>query len=133
MDKFFYLATLPLMVFVATLDGNTRHAVWLLVLTVLFLMRDQWVTFLRAMGSPYGVSGGAHWIGKLRTGLSFPLIWSIYYFEEAPAAVQFIPAPALYAFEIVAVVVNVLSLVVYTKLYWPCMQQAANLEQNAPS
>ncbi len=46
MDKFFYLATLPLLVFVAIHNDHLRHGTLLLVLTFLFLSRDQWVTFL---------------------------------------------------------------------------------------
>jgi CDP-diacylglycerol--glycerol-3-phosphate 3-phosphatidyltransferase len=130
MDKFFYLATFPLLIFVAVKNawGPTphlyarAHAVFLLVLTLLFLTRDQWVTFLRSIGSIYSVSGRAHWSGKLRTIITFPLICVIYHVEEAPR--QLIPMSALLAFEGVALVINALSLYVYTRNYWPYLRRS---------
>jgi len=127
MDKFFYLATFPLLVFVATINGHTSHAVFLLVLTVLFLTRDQWVTFLRAIGSIYNVSGGAHWSGKVRTALNFPLICAIYYFEEAPEMIQLDVWPLLLTFEIIGLIVNMISLYMYTSYYWPYLRKSAAL------
>ncbi|MBM4148568.1 MAG: hypothetical protein FJ224_05945 [Lentisphaerae bacterium] len=124
MDKFFYLASLPLLVFVAQRNGNEFHSVLLLVLTILFLLRDQWVTFLRSMGSIFNVSGAADWSGKLRTAVNFPLICAVYFYEEAPAGLQFIPAWAIYAFEALGVAVTLVSLYTYTRRYWPCLARA---------
>lgn len=129
MDKFFYLTTFPLMVFVATLNGHTTHATVLLVLTVLFLTRDQWVTFLRSIGSMYNVSGCANWSGKLRTALNFPLVCAVYYFEEAPRSLRWGSWVLLYVFEILAMIVNLISLYVYTRHYWPYLRRSAVLEQ----
>jgi len=126
MDKFFFLATLPLLVFVATTNGNLRHATTLLVLTLLFLTRDQWVTFLRSIGSMYNISGRANWSGKLRTGINFPLVCAIYFFEEAPWSL--IPAWALYVFEAVAFLVNFLTLYIYTRTYWPALRRSVQLD-----
>jgi phosphatidylglycerophosphate synthase len=126
MDKFFYLASLPLLVYVAAIKPDHQfHARTLLVLTLLFLARDQWVTFLRSIGSMYNVSGGAHWSGKLRTAFNFPLICGIYYFEEAPARVQFLNFGTVYFFETIGVVLNLLSLYLYTARYWPSLRAAA--------
>ncbi|MBN1556858.1 MAG: CDP-alcohol phosphatidyltransferase family protein [Lentisphaerae bacterium] len=125
MDKFFYLATFPLLVFVAMRNGHTGHGILLLVFTMLFLARDQWVTFLRSIGSMYRVSGAANWSGKLRTGLTFPLICTVYYYEESPW--PFLPPLLVYAFETVAMVINVLSLVIYTRLYWPYLRRSARV------
>ena len=129
MDKFFYLSTFPLLIFVACMNNHTGHAVMLLVMTVLFLTRDQWVTFLRAIGSIYGVSGCANWSGKLRTAMNFPLICAIYYFEETPPQYQFINATLLHLFEIVALIVNMISLYVYTSYYWPHLRKSAKLKE----
>lgn len=126
MDKFFYLASLPLCVFVATMkEGNHVHATGLLVLTLLFLARDQWVTFLRSIGSLYNVSGRAHWSGKLRTAFNFPLICLIYYFEEAPASFPRLPGLLIYVLEGTGVVLNFLSLCIYTVRYWPSLRKSA--------
>ena len=127
MDKFFYLATLPLLVFLATHNGHNRHALALLIMTVCFLSRDQWVTFLRSIGSIYNVSGGAHVIGKVRTFLNFPLIGLIYLFEESP--VPLIPDIAIYVFEAIAVVINFISVYTYTKWYWPYLKKSASLSE----
>lgn len=130
MDKFFYLATFPLLVYVAAINGHTGHATFLLVLTMLFLTRDQWVTFLRSIGAIYNVSGGASFAGKLRTSITFPLICVAYYFEEAPEQYQFINATALYVFEAVALIVNTASVYIYTKRYWPYLIKATDLKEN---
>ena len=126
MDKFFYLATFPLLVFVTMKQGHTGHGVLLLVFTMLFLARDQWVTFLRSIGSIYQVSGSANWSGKLRTAMTFPLICAIYYYEVSPW--PFIPRVLLHAFEVLALAVNALSLVIYTRLYWPYLKKSASVD-----
>lgn len=127
MDKFFYLTSLPLLVYLAQKHGHPVHAVFLLIMTLFFLVRDQWVTFLRSIGSMYNVSGGASWLGKFRTGLNFPLICVIYFYEAAPddAILRYIiRGPQLYIFEAVGFVVNLLSMVSYTQRYWPCLLRA---------
>lgn len=126
MDKFFYLATLPLLVYLALLNGHTPHAIALLCITLAFLTRDQWVTFLRSIGSLYQVSGGAHWAGKVRTALNFPLLGAIYLFEEAP--VRLIPGFLIYVFEGIAIIVNAISIYTYTRYYWPYLRRAASLK-----
>ncbi|MDA0991209.1 MAG: CDP-alcohol phosphatidyltransferase family protein [Verrucomicrobia bacterium] len=126
MDKFFYLATLPLLVFVAQRNDHTTHAIVLLVITVTFLTRDQWVTFLRAIGSMYNVSGGAQWAGKLRTAINFPLVIFIYLYEEWPALN--IPLASVYAFEGLAMLINFVSLYTYTHHYWPYIRKATRIK-----
>lgn len=122
MDKFFYLGTMPLLVFVAVHNGHVRHAMALLVLTVFFLSRDQWVTFLRAVGSAYAAPGGASWAGKLRTSINFPLICAIYYLEESPFRLG-VPAVLVYVFEGVALLVNAATIHIYTRRYWPHLRR----------
>jgi len=128
MDKFFYLASLPLLVFVTAKEGKLEHSTLLLILTLFFLARDQWVTFLRSIGSIYNVSGQANWSGKLRTALNFPMICTVYYFEQAPDRIQFVPAILTYAFVMLTLVITVISLFVYTKQYWPYLCKAASVD-----
>ena len=138
MDKFFYLATFPLLIFVAVKNAwgpvphlyARTHAVFLLVLTLLFLARDQWVTFLRSIGSIYNVSGQAHWSGKWRTIITFPLVCAIYLVEEAPPRLQLVPMWLLYAFEILALGINILSVSIYTRHYWPYLRRSADFDPN---
>ena len=125
MDKLFYLTSLPLLVFVATKDGHTQHGLVLLVMTVLLLARDQWVTFLRSIGSIYNVSGCANWSGKLRTSINFPLICIIYFFEEFPA--DFVSIKLIYACEAVALIINAITLFIYTRHYWPYLRKSASI------
>lgn len=126
MDKLFYLSTLPLLVFVATRNNHLSHAIFLLVMTVFFLARDQWVTFLRSIGSMYAVSGSANWAGKLRTIINFPMICAVYYFEEAPARWEWIPPWLMHSFEGVAFVINFVSLYIYSRQYWPYLEKSAH-------
>ncbi len=130
MDKFFYLASLPLLAFVAAIqpEPNMVHARLLLVITLLFLARDQWVTFLRSIGAIYSVSGKASWAGKLRTAIIFPLICVIYYSIEAPPAWQFVPSWFVYAFEMVALLITLLTLYTYTRSYWPSLRKSARIK-----
>jgi phosphatidylglycerophosphate synthase len=93
-------------------------------MTVMFLGRDQWVTFLRAIGSMYNVSGSANWAGKLRTFLNFPLICCIYWYEQSPSSWAFIPTEFLYVFEGIAIVINAVSMFIYTRKYWPYLKQS---------
>jgi CDP-diacylglycerol--glycerol-3-phosphate 3-phosphatidyltransferase len=116
MDKFVYLTTLPLLVFITTTNGHKLHGIFLLILTISVLMRDQWVTFLRSVGSMYNVEAGANWAGKLRTCINFPLICAIYFSEGLPGGIHF--GPVLYIMEAVALVINILSVYVYTRRYW---------------
>ena len=129
MDKFFYLATFPVLTYLAARNGHRDHAIVLLVMTMLFLMRDQWVTFLRAIGSLYDASGAANWSGKLRTCITFPLICLIYAHEECPR--PFLPAKLLYALEFVGLVVNGISVWIYSQRYWPYLRRSADLTPTA--
>lgn len=130
MDKFFYLASLPLLVFVAMKHDHVGHGTVLLVLTLLFLARDQWVTFLRSIGAMYDVSGAANWSGKLRTAVNFPLICGLYYFEEAPPSCQFLNEYVVYFFELVALALTVMSFIIYTRHYWPYVRKAATISED---
>jgi CDP-diacylglycerol--glycerol-3-phosphate 3-phosphatidyltransferase len=122
MDKLFYVVSFPLLVFLATKNDHRTHAMFLLVLTLFFLTRDQWVTFLRSMGSLHDMSGASSWTGKLRTTINFPLICTIYHFEESP--VHVVNSVFLYVFESVAFVVNMVSVWLYTRRYWFCLRES---------
>ena len=73
MDKVFYLVAFPVLVWHSSHSGaGELQTLSLLGLTVLYLLRDTWVTFLRSVGTMYGADVGAMWLGKVRTALSFP-------------------------------------------------------------
>lgn len=122
-DKIFYLTVLPVLLFlIARHEGWNTHAVVMLIFTVLFLLRDQWVTFLRSVGSEYGADVRANWSGKLRTAISFPIACAIdLYAAFTPA---FLPLPLIYALEIAGIAVNLVSMVIYTRQYLPYLRRA---------
>jgi phosphatidylglycerophosphate synthase len=59
-DKVFYLTTFPTLVYHADRGGQHGHARALLVLAILFLLRDQWVSFLRSLGALHDLSAKAN-------------------------------------------------------------------------
>ncbi|HEY5915544.1 MAG TPA: CDP-alcohol phosphatidyltransferase family protein [Verrucomicrobiae bacterium] len=122
-DKVYYLVTLPTLVFVAQRTGQPALARVLLLLTVIFLFRDQWVSFLRSLGAVHGLSAKANWSGKARTLISFPTICVVYFYLQAPASVplQF-PLAVVYALVLISTLINVISMVVYTRAFWPALK-----------
>jgi CDP-diacylglycerol--glycerol-3-phosphate 3-phosphatidyltransferase len=122
-DKVFYLTTFPTLIYLATRIGQDGHARVLLVLAILFLLRDQWVSFLRSIGALHGLDAKANWSGKARTVISFPTICTIYYHLQAPAHwfLQ-IPAPLVYGLELASVLINAISIGVYTRQFWPALR-----------
>jgi CDP-diacylglycerol---glycerol-3-phosphate 3-phosphatidyltransferase len=122
-DKVFYLTTFPTLVYLAARAGQHAHARVLLVLAILFLLRDQWVSFLRSLGALHNLSAKANWSGKARTLISFPTICVIYYYLEAPPNWGWhIPLNGVYGFEGLSVVINLISIGVYTLRFWPALR-----------
>jgi len=122
-DKVFYLTAFPTLVYLADRLGQHTHARVLLVLAILFLLRDQWVSFLRSIGALHNLSAKANWSGKARTLISFPTICVIYYYLQAPAnwSLRF-PASLVYALEGLSVVINLISIGVYSGRFWPALK-----------
>jgi CDP-diacylglycerol--glycerol-3-phosphate 3-phosphatidyltransferase len=122
-DKVFYLTTFPTLIYLADRNGQDAHARVLLVLAILFLLRDQWVSFLRSIGALHSIDAKANWSGKARTLISFPTICVIYYYLQAPAdwALR-IPAWLVYASEGLSVAINLISIGVYTGNFWPALR-----------
>jgi CDP-diacylglycerol--glycerol-3-phosphate 3-phosphatidyltransferase len=122
-DKVFYLTTFPTLVYLAARNGDYWHARVLLVLAILFLLRDQWVTFLRSIGALHNVSAKANWSGKVRTLVSFPTIAIIYCFLEAPSGSWLqVPRKVVYGLEWLSVSINLISILVYTGRFWPAVK-----------
>ena len=129
-DKFFYLTAFPTLVFLSALQMDAAnaharfHARLLLALAIFYLMRDQWVTFLRSIGSLYNVDARAHFAGKFRTFISFPIICMIYYYLQAPRHWRLqLPSWLIYILEATLLVVNLYSIWYYTVFYWPWIQK----------
>jgi CDP-diacylglycerol--glycerol-3-phosphate 3-phosphatidyltransferase len=129
MDKFFYIVAFPALVWLAAREnGGDGHALGLLAFTILYLLRDTWVTFLRSVGALYGADVGAMWIGKVRTALSFPAAgWVYLYFafhHFAPAAWLAPWRWTCYAVELALGVLTAVSLWTYTRAYWPYFKKS---------
>ena len=129
MDKLLVVTAYPLITVLAALNGEINHSICLLVLTIFMIARDQWVTFLRSIGSTYNISGAAHWTGKVRTAFNFPLACLIFYFEAAPMNIQFIPEIVIYIGEALAIAINILSIFAYTMRYKPAIEKSLEIKE----
>lgn len=122
-DKVYYLVTLPTLLYLAHRAGQPAQARVLLLLTVIFLLRDQWVSFLRSLGAVHGLSAKANWSGKARTVVSFPTICVVYLYLQAPEGLRLhVPAAAVYGLELASTLINLISIAVYTGFFWPALR-----------
>ena len=129
-DKFFYVAALPILIFVAARNGHAVHGVILATLTLFLLTRDLWVTFLRSIGSMYDVRGTPSKWGKFRSFTNFSLMCTIYHYEESGTGL--LATGFIYSFEAFAFIINLISLWLYTKRYMPYLRRAMSLQARAP-
>ena len=135
MDKVYFIVSFPTLLWLICAQGESRaHAVVMLVFTVLYILRDQWVTFLRAVASSYHADVSAMWLGKVRTALSFPAAGLIYCYLAFHGYIPgLVPDAALaasldawafrgvYAMEAFLIALNIYSCLAYTRVYWPYM------------
>ena len=136
MDKVFFIVSFPTLLWLIGMQGENRvHLAVMLVFTVLYILRDQWVTFLRAVASTYRAAVSAMWLGKVRTALSFPAAGLIYTYL---AFRRFLPTSwngpflaLLYVVEAFLIVLNVYSCIVYTRAYWPYIRRAIDSSDGA--
>ena len=129
MDKVFFIVTFPTLLWlIGAQRGPAAHTVLMLAFTVLYILRDQWVTFLRAVAAAYQADVGAMWLGKVRTALSFPAAGYIYaylaFHALLPEAWRGPLLLSVYVVELALIVLNVYSCVVYTRVYWPYLVRA---------
>ena len=129
MDKVFFIVSFPTLLWLIGAQGeNQFHAALMLVFTVLYILRDQWVTFLRAIASTYQADVSAMWLGKVRTALSFPAAGIIYIYLAfhclLPEGWNEPFLWGVYAVEVFLICLNVYSCAVYTKAYWPYLLRA---------
>lgn len=123
MDKVFYLVVFPTLLWLlGRHPGEEVHALVMLVFTVLYILRDQWVTFLRSVGALFDADCRANWMGKFRTAASFPAACVIYVY--AALHPFFLPQALMYVIEAGLIVINVWSIVVYTRQYMPYIRKA---------
>ena len=129
MDKVYFIVAFPSLVWLAAVQGeSSAHALTLLVFTVLWILRDQWVTFLRSVATMYHADVGAMWLGKVRTALSFPCAGFIYIYLAfhrwwSDCAIS-VGLHVCFAIEGFLILLNIYSFIVYTKSYFPYIKRA---------
>ncbi len=133
MDKVYFIVAFPSLMWLAAMQGECpAHTVALLVLTVLWILRDQGVTFLRAVASLYHADVAAMWLGKVRTALSFPCAGFVYvylaYHSAWSAGAVKAGLYACFAVEGFLILLNVYSFLVYTISYLPYVRRAMGKE-----
>ena len=123
MDKVFYLVVFPTLFWLLGRQPNeAEHALVMLIFTVLYILRDQWVTFLRSVGAMFQADCRANWMGKFRTAVSFPAACVIYVYASLHP--WFLPQALIYLIEALLIILNLWSIVVYTRQYLPYIKQA---------
>ncbi len=124
MDKVFYIVVFPTLLYLLGRMGEAEavHTLVMLLFAVLYLLRDQWVSFLRSVGSTYHADLRANWMGKLRTAMSFPIGCAIYLYVAFHP--WFAPRALMYVLEGLGILVNSLSIVVYTQQYIPYLRRS---------
>ena len=129
MDKIFYIIVFPALTWQIMHQGESQiHGLAMLGFTVLYMLRDTWVTFMRSVGAMYGADVAAMWLGKVRTALSFPSAGWIYAYcclhEVAPLSWQRPWLVSCYVVEAILALLTIWSLRSYTVAYLPYLKQA---------
>jgi phosphatidylglycerophosphate synthase len=128
MDKVFFVVAFPTLLWVVAHQGDAVHAAVMLFFTVLYMVRDLWVTFLRSVGTMYGADVAAMWLGKVRTALSFFCAGWVYMYlvwgDMVAAAWRKPWLVSCYAFEALLMALTVLSVLTYTRAYAPYLKKA---------
>lgn len=128
MDKVFYVVAFPALTWLIMHQGNTAHAIIMLIFTILYILRDLWVTFLRSVATMFGANVAAMMLGKVRTALSFPAAGLIYIYLFIKPTLSATASDAglifCYAVEAFMIVLNLISFGTYTCAYWPYVKKA---------
>ena len=129
MDKVFYIVAFPALVWQILHQGESQaHALAMLFFTILYMLRDTWVTFMRSIGTMFGADVAAMWLGKVRTALSFPGAGWVYMYccfhRLAPENWQGAWLWSCYVVEGLLIVLTVWSLFTYTFAYLPYLRKA---------
>ncbi|MBO7684044.1 MAG: CDP-alcohol phosphatidyltransferase family protein [Kiritimatiellae bacterium] len=128
MDKVFYIVAFPALSWQVMHQGESEaHGLVMMSFTILYMLRDTWVTFMRMVGARYGADVAAAWLGKVRTALSFPAAGWVYVYccfhRMAPAPWWRPWLWSCYAVEGLLILLTVWSLVTYTLDYLPYLRR----------
>jgi len=133
MDKVFYIVAFPALTWQIMHQGESSfHGMLMLVFTIMYMLRDTWVTFMRSIGTMYGADVAAMWLGKVRTALSFPGAGWVYMYLCFHHMVDPSWWPlwlaSCYVVEGLLLVLTVWSLYSYTLAYMPHLRRALRTE-----
>ena len=128
MDKVFYIVAFPALSWQVMHQGESEvHGLVMMTFTILYMLRDTWVTFMRMVGARYGADVSAAWLGKLRTALSFPGAGWVYVYccfhRMFPASWQSPWLWSCYVVEGLLILLTLWSLVTYTLSYLPYLRR----------
>ena len=128
MDKVFYIVAFPTLSWQVMHQGESEvHGLVMMTFTILYMLRDTWVTFMRMVGARYGADVSAAWLGKLRTALSFPGAGWVYVYccfhRMFPASWQSPWLWSCYLVEGLLILLTIWSLVTYTLSYLPYLRR----------
>ena len=129
MDKVFYIVAFPALAWQIMHQGESvAHGIAMMSFTILYMLRDTWVTFMRMVGSLYGADVAAAWLGKVRTALSFPGAGLIYLYcafhRFAPESWQLPWLWSCFAVEGLLIALTLWSMYSYTVSYLPYLRRA---------
>ncbi|MBE6382858.1 MAG: hypothetical protein E7049_07605 [Lentisphaerae bacterium] len=132
MDKVFYVVVFPSLVWLIMHQGGGNfHSLLMLSFTILYILRDLWVTFLRSVGSAFGADVAAMWLGKVRTALSFPAAGWVYaylslrgYLPDSASDADRYWLWSCYVVEFAMIALNIYSGYSYTLSYLPYLRRA---------
>ena len=129
MDKVFYAVAFPALTWLIAHQGeNGAHALTMLAFTVLYMLRDLWVTFMRSIGTMFDADVAAMRLGKVRTALSFPCAGWVYMYlafhRIAPASWDRPWLVSCFVFEALMMLLTVVSIYTYTRSYSPYLRRA---------
>ena len=129
MDKVFYIVAFPALVWQILHQGDGDvHGLVMTFFTILYMLRDTWVTFMRSVGALYGADVAAMWLGKVRTALSFPGAGWVYMYlcfhRMCPCAWWTPWLVSCYVVEGVLIVLTLWSAFTYTSAYLPYLKKA---------
>ena len=129
MDKVFFVVSFPALTWIIMRQGGPdAHSLLMLLFTILYVLRDLWVTFMRSVGAMFGADVAAMPLGKVRTALSFPAAGWIYLYlllhAQVPGRWSSPWLWSCYLVEAALVALNLVSSVTYTRAYMPYLKKA---------
>lgn len=133
MDKAVYAVVFPALTWFVMRHGEVPHSLLMLAFTILYLLRDLWVTFMRSVASMYGADVAARRLGKVRTALTFPLAGLVYIYIAAHgfmcAECARISLFICVILELAMIALNFVSFVEYTRAYMPFIKKALEMKR----